>query len=236
MSEFYEQVKNIRQRHPVFFWGSSAVLILLLVATAVVAMRIPLYRAESANLDRTMTTAEREVRDRILNSRARRSELALALLQRELRLRSLEQDEVHLAIEIEGSTLALRHGAATLRETPISIGPDSTVRAPDGTTWRLVRALGERHIQSKDVSPTYMVPDWWYVSRGEVVPPEPERRVEGGLGRYVLRLDDGTAIHTRPETGPFSDGLQPAAFIVEDEAEMRAIFDALSVDTPVYIY
>jgi hypothetical protein len=236
MTGFYGQVKSVRDTHPVFFWGAFTLLILLLSGTMVMATRIPLYRAESVNLDRTMSSAERETRDRILNSQARRSELALALLQREIRLRSVEQDEVHLAIEIEDSMLALRHGPATLRETRITIGADSTIRAPDGKSWRLVQALGERHIRAKEVSPTYTVPDWWYVSRGLAVPPEAERRVEGGLGRYVLRLDDGTVIHTRPQTGPYAEGVPPAGFIVEDEAEMRAVFDALSIDTPVYIY
>jgi hypothetical protein len=183
-----------------------------------------------------MSETERETRDRILNSEARRSELAVALLQRELRLRALEEKAVHLAVSIEDSTLSLRNGPATLREIPIAIGPDSTVVAPDGRSWRLVRALGERRVRTKQTNPTLMVPEWVYYSRNETPPPESGRSVEGGLGRYLLRLDDGTEIHTRPQQGPFADGVQPAAFVVESDADMAAIFDAISVDTPVYIY
>jgi hypothetical protein len=229
-------VKGIRSSHPIFFWGVLTLVLLLFSATAVVASRIPQYRGEAAMLDQAMSETERETRDRILQSEARRSELAFALLQRELRLKALQERQIHLALSTEDSTLALRHGGATLREVRVQIGPDSVVTAPDGRTWRLVSALGERHLKAKETSPTYTVPEWVYVSRGEPVPDEANRQVPGGLGRYVLRLDDGTEIHTRPSAGPFADGVKPAGFIVENERDMKAIFDALRIDTPVYIY
>jgi hypothetical protein len=162
--------------------------------------------------------------------------LAVALLQRELRLKALAEKSVHLAVSIEDSTLSLRNGPASLREMRVVIGPDTTVTAPDGRSWRLVRALGERHIARKETNGTLLVPEWLYYSRNEPVPAESARRVEGGLGRYTIRLDDGTEIHTRPTQGPFATGARPAAFIVENEADLAAVFDAISIDTPVYIY
>jgi hypothetical protein len=229
-------VKEIRRRHPIFFWGTTTVALLLLTATVVVAARIPQYRSQSQAYDEAMTEAERTARDRILNSEAKRSELAIALIQRELRLKELADESVHLALSTADSTLSLRHGTATLREVRLTVGPDSTVVGPAGKTWRLVQALGERRLEAKESSPTLTVPEWVYVSRGEPLPPESERRIEGGLGDYVLRLDDGTEIHTRPTTGPFTTGARPGAFIVESEEDMRAMYDALELDTPVYIY
>ena len=226
---------GLRREHPIFFWGTTAVLLLLLAATVVVAVRVPEYREEAQLLNARMTDEERETRDRILDSRARRSALAMALLQRELRLKEMEDKEIHLAISLEDSTLALRHGSATLREVPVQIGPDSVIRAPDGRTWRFVRALGERHLRSKEVSPDYTVPEWVYVSRGQQVPPEEQRRVKGGLGRYVMRLDDGTEIYTLPKSGPLANQVKPASFVVAEE-HMQAIFDAVQADLPVYIY
>jgi hypothetical protein len=99
-----------------------------------------------------------------------------------------------------------------------------------------VRGLGERHLVEKQRDPVYEVPEWVYVSRGMPLPPPAERRVEGGLGRYVLRLDDGTEIHSRPASGPLATGVHPGGFIVENESDLGAIFDGLEVDTPVYIY
>jgi hypothetical protein len=236
MPEFRDDMRTLKRDHPIFFWGITTVALVLLLATVAMAIRIPQYRAQAATLDARMSETERETRDRILNSQAKRSELAIALLQRELRLRALEEESIHLAISVSDSSLSLRHGDATLREVPLTIGPDSTVMGPDGHTWRLVQALGERHLVEKERNADLTVPDWVYHSRGEPIPPADQREVEDGLGSYLLRLDDGTEIHTRPASGPFATGARPAGFIVENESDMAAIFDAISIDTPVYIY
>lgn len=235
MADSGSSFSDLRRKHPFFFWGSVVVLLVLLGGAAVMAARVPMYKREQALLNERMSEAERQTRDQILDTRARRSALALGLMQRELRLKSMQEKGVHLALSTEDSTLSLRHGPATLREARVQIGADSVIRAPDGRTWRIIRALGERHLQEKQTSPTYTVPEWVYVSRGQPVPPEEERAVEGGLGRYVLRLDDGTEIYSRPESGPFADQVKPGAFMAE-ESDLGAIFDAIERDVPVYIY
>lgn len=226
---------SLRRDHPVFFWGIVSLIAVLIGASVVVASRVPAYRSDAARLDSQMSAAERATRDRILASRAKRSELALALLQRELRLRELEQKGLHLAIDTDSALLYLRHDRATLRRASVRIGPDSIVHAPDGRTWRFVRALGQRHVQEKQTSPTYTVPEWVYIGQGVPVPPEDQRQVPGGLGDYVLRLDDGTEIYSVPEAGPLRGQVKPAAFMV-DESELQAIFDAVPAQTPVFIY
>jgi hypothetical protein len=212
------------------------VLLLFLGAAGMVAVRVPQYRREAAEIDRRMTEQEKQTRDELMAAQTRRTELGIALLQRELRLKALEEKGLHLAINTEDSTLSLRHGPATLRQVKLQIGGDSVINAPNGQSWRFVSALGERHVQDKDVGATYTIPEWVYLSRGQPVPGESERQVDGGLGRYVLRLDDGTEIYSRPKEGPFAEGVKPASFVVESEADLRAIFDAIGKDTPVYIY
>lgn len=235
MTDLQNSLRELRRDHPIFFWGTASLAGLLLVLTLAVAIRVPQYARQMAMMDRQLDDAERETRDRLLESRTRRAELALALLQREMRLKALQEKEIHLAIDTQDSTLSLRHGDATLREIPLAIGPDSVIRAPDGRTWRFVRALGERHLKEKETNPTVTIPEWVYLGRGQPVPPEEERRLEGGGGRYVLRLDDGIEIYSRPERGPLAEGVKPAAFMA-DEDGLQAIFEALKVDTPVYIY
>lgn len=218
-----------------FFWGIISLIVILLGAAAVVASRVPAYRSEAARIDRQMTEAERATRDQILDARTRRSALALALLQRELRVKALQQKGLHLAIDTDSSVLYLRHDDATLRSAPVQIGSDSIIRAPDGRSWRFVRALGERHVQEKQTSPTYTIPEWVYIGQGIPAPPEQERQVAGGLGDYVLRLDDGTEIYSTPAAGPLRGQVKPASFMVA-ETELRAIFDAVPTETPVFIY
>lgn len=228
-------IGKLKQEHPVFFWGVASLLAILLVATVAVAVRVPLYMTQAAQLDRRMDETEKEMRDRILDSRARRSALAIALMRRELSLRSMEEKGLHLAISTEDSTLSLRHGSATLREVPIAIGPDSVINAPDGRTWRFVRALGERHVKDRQTSPSYEVPEWVYIGRGEQPPPEGQRTVAGALGRYVLILDDGTEIYSEPEAGPFTEHVKPGAFMAAED-DLKAIFEAVRAQAPVYIY
>ncbi len=235
MSEHQRGISGLRREHPVFFWGTVALLLLLLTATTVVGTRVPQYRSDAAMLDEMMTETEREVRDRVLESRARRTQMAVALMQRELRIKSMQEQGIHLAISTDDSTLYLRHGPATLRQARITIGPDSVVRAPDGREWRFIRALGERHLAEKSQNQTYTIPEWVFVGQGTAVPAEEDRRVQGALGRYVLRLDDGTEIYSQPERGPYVDQVKPASYAAS-ESDLRAIFDAIRVDIPVYIY
>jgi hypothetical protein len=230
-----DAVDNLRRDHPVFFWGTMAIIGFLVVATIAIAVRIPQYQSQASQLDERMSETEREVRDGILNSRARRSELAVALLKRELDLRAMEEDGIHLALSLEDSTLSLRHGAATMREVPIRVGADSIIRAPDGRTWRFIRAVGERHIEQKQTAPSYTIPEWVYIGQGQPVPAEAERTMDGALGQYVIRLDDGTEIYSTPARGPFADAVKPGAFMA-DEDDLKAIFDAIGDQAPVYIY
>ena len=53
--------------------------------------------------------------------------------------------------------------------------------------------------------------------------------------RVTMRLDDGTEIYSKPSAGPLADTVKPAAFMARAR-DLAAIFDAVSEDTPVYIY
>jgi hypothetical protein len=147
----------------------------------------------------------------------------------------MENNGRHLAIVLKDSVLELRQGTATLRRAHLAIGRDSVVEGPDGRTWRFVQGVGERHVVRREESPTVLIPEWVYVSRGQPVPPESERRVAGGMGAYVITLDDGTAIYSRPQTGPLRDAVLPASFMAP-ASDLAAIFEAVGQDTPVYIY
>jgi hypothetical protein len=235
MAENQPRDTGFRREHPVFFWGMLALIAVFLTGTAVMGSRIPGFKQQESQILAQMSEAERATRDELLQHSERRTQLSLALLQRDVRVRALEERGLHLALSIEDSTLSLRHGPATLRSSRVTVGGDSVVTAPDGRTWRFVQPVGERRIREKSHSPAYTIPEWVYVSRGEAVPEESARRVKGGLGAYVLRLDDGTEIYSRPTTGPLAEGVKPGAFVAP-QSTLAAIFEAVRVDTPVFIY
>lgn len=227
--------RGLCRDHPVFFWGTLVLAALFVAGAAAVGMRVPKYRTETAHFNAQLTEAQKATRDSLLAHQEKRTQLAVAVLRRDIRIRSLEEKKRHLAIVLEDSMLELRMGRATLRRARLSIGADSTVRAPDGRTWRLIRPVGERKIADRQNTPTYTIPEWVYVSRGQPVPPEAERKVRGGLGTYVIRLDDGTEIYSQPASGPLKDAVKPGAFMARP-GDLAAIFDAVDDDTLVYIY
>ncbi len=235
MNEPRHQRRGLRREHPVFFWGTLAFLVLFLGGAAAVAYRVPKYRTETDAFNAQLTEAQKATRDSMLANQERRTVLAVAMLRRDMRIRSLETSQRHLAIVLEDSSLELRQGRATLRRAKLDIGPDSTIAGPGGQNWRLVRPVGERQVAERQRSPTYTIPEWVYVSRGQPVPPEGERRVAGGLGAYVIRLNDGTEIYSKPASGPLADAVKPGAFMARG-GDLGAIFDAIGTDTPVYIY
>jgi hypothetical protein len=235
MDETPPRRTGFRAEHPVFFWGTVSLIALLVVATLAVAWRIPRYNREADEIASRMTAEQRQTRAELMAQRERRTQLAVAVLQRDMRIKSLETRQRHLAVVLKDSVLELRQGRATLRRAKLSIGSDSIVRAPDGRTWRFVRGVGERHIANRRQNPTVTIPEWVYVSRGQPVPPEGERRVAGGMGSYVITLDDGTEIYSQPRAGPLKDTVIPAGFMAQAR-DLAAIFDAVKEDTPVYIY
>src|SRR5215207_567409 len=105
---------GMRREHPVFFWGTLALAGLFLAAAAAVAMRVPRYRAETAHFNAQLTAAQRATRDSLMAHQQKRTQLAVAVLRRDMRIRSLANSKRHLAIVIEDSVLELRQGRATL--------------------------------------------------------------------------------------------------------------------------
>src|SRR5215212_7646181 len=145
MDEAAPRREGFRREHPVFFWGSVALIALFVAAAGAVAMRIPRYNREAEQITARMTAAEKQTQAELLQHRQRRTQLGVALLQRDMRIKSLQTNKRHLAIVLKDSVLELRQGRATLRRVKLAIGPDSIVRAPDGRQWRFVRGVGERH-------------------------------------------------------------------------------------------
>ena len=235
MDESAPRREGFRREHPVFFWGSVALISLLVIAAAGVAYRIPRYNREAAQISARMTAEQRRTRDELLKHREQRTQLAIAVLQRDMRIKSLQTNKRHLAIVLADSVLELRQGRATLRRASLAIGPDSIIKAPDGRSWRFVAGVGERHIADRKQNATVTIPEWVYVSRGQPVPPEGERRVAGGMGAYQITLDDGTQIYSQPQAGPLKDAVIPAGFMARAR-DLASIFDAVKEDTPVYIY
>ncbi|HEV3052251.1 MAG TPA: hypothetical protein VGX50_18215, partial [Longimicrobium sp.] len=110
MSEPRPPRRGLRREHPVFFWGTLALAALFNAGAAAVATRVPRYRAETQHFNSQLTAAQRATRDSLLQAQEKRTELAVAVLRRDMRIRSLETRKRHLAIVLDDSVLELRQG------------------------------------------------------------------------------------------------------------------------------
>src|SRR5262245_35014112 len=110
MDEAEPKREGFRRNHPVFFWGTLALIAFFMAAAGAVAMRIPRYNAEAQEIASRMTAEQRQTHAELTADRQRRTRLALAVLERDIRVRSMETKQRHLAVVLADSVLELRQG------------------------------------------------------------------------------------------------------------------------------
>jgi hypothetical protein len=98
MDETAPRRTGFRAEHPVFFWGTVALIALLVIGAAAVGARIPRYNHEADEIASRMTAEQRRTRAELMEHRQKRTQLAVAVLQRDMRIKSLQTRQRHLAI------------------------------------------------------------------------------------------------------------------------------------------
>jgi hypothetical protein len=165
-------------------------------------------------------------------------DLTRETLQRELEGRlkfvsSLKAENFYLAIDTRQKKLRFYYGGTVLREADVTIGETRTVKS-DSKTWTFIPVKGAFPIEAKRVGYDWQVPEWVYAMKGEPVPAS-RPVIPNGLGRYVLSLPNGYAIHTPPSADSPLQTAKPGSYMVDEET-MRAIWSRIHRNTPVYIF
>ncbi len=160
-------------------------------------------------------------------------------LQRELEGRmkfvgSLKSENFYLSIDTKARKLRFHYGDTVLRESDVTIGEAKTLSA-SGKSWTFVPLKGAFPIEAKLVDHAWRVPEWVYAMNGQPVPAE-RPVLPGGLGKYVLLLPNGYAIHTQPAAESPLPGAKPGSYMVPEDV-MRAIWPRIVTGkTQVYIF
>lgn len=160
-------------------------------------------------------------------------------LQRELEGRmkfvgSLKSENFYLSIDTNARKLRFYYGDTVLRESDVIVGEAKTLSAND-KSWTFVPLKGAFPIESKLVDHPWRIPEWMYAMKGEPVPAE-RQVVSGGLGKYVLFLPNGYAIHTQPSAESPLQGAKPGSYMVSEDF-MRAVWPRITTgQTQVYIF
>lgn len=176
---------------------------------------------------------------RQLKEQLAETELTRDTLQKELEGRmklmtSLKSEDFHLSLDSRARKLRFYYGDKVLREDTVTIGPEKKIEA-NGKSWTFVPVKGAFPIEAKVVDHPWQVPEWAYAMNGQPVPPQ-RPTLPGGLGRYVLFLPNGYAIHTQPAEGSPLQGAKPGSYLVSEDF-LRAIWPRIKAGkTQVYIY
>jgi len=160
-------------------------------------------------------------------------------LQKELEGRmkyvsSLKSENFYLSIDTRARKLRFMYGATVLREADVTIGETRTITAP-GKNWTFVPVKGAFAVEGKAVDYAWRVPEWMYAMRNEPIPAE-RPTVKSGLGKYVLFIGNGYAIHSPPSADSPLQGAKPGSYMVQEDV-LTAIWPRIVTGkTPVYIY
>lgn len=160
-------------------------------------------------------------------------------LQRELEGRAqlvagLKSENFHLSIDTKQRRLRFYYGDTVLREAEITVGDTRTITGPD-KQWTFIPLKGAFPVEAKIVGHGWRVPEWIYAQRGEPVPAE-RPVIENGLGRYVIFLPNGYAIHSPPVENSPLQGAKPGSYMVSEDV-LRAVWPRIHKGkTQVYIF
>lgn len=147
---------------------------------------------------------------------------------------SLKSENFYLSVDTRARKLRFYYGDTVLREADLTPGEAKTLTA-SGKTWTFVPLKGAFPIEAKLVDHAWRVPEWVYALNAQPVPPE-RPTVTGGLGRYVLFLPNGYAIHTQPAEESPLKGVKPGSYMVPEDF-MRAVWPRIVTGkTQVYIF
>lgn len=128
-----------------------------------------------------------------------------------------DRKPVHEAICSAGSGVVLRDG-------------------PTGRKWVFDTPRGRFSILKKVKNPVWTKPDWAFIEEGKRPPRRAADRVEKGvLGEYALHLGDGYMIHGTLYERLLGRSVTHGCIRLGRE-DLRRVFEAVEVGTPVFIF
>ena len=144
---------------------------------------------------------------------------------------------IYLLIDTGTNRLYLMRNRCALRSAVCSTGSGRFLQDPPrNRDWTFDTPKGEFKIRRKVVNPVWIKPDWAFIEEGEPIPRNRQDRLAPEeLGDYAMDLGDGYLIHgTLYER---SLGMSVTHGCVRLGAkDLEAVFKAVKIGTPVYIF
>jgi hypothetical protein len=137
---------TFREAYPTFLKIAAAIFLALVVVDMWLVYRRVAYEREITRLRSSMTTAERQKSDLIVQSEKDKLRMALELAKRQARW----DPELHLSVSVDSGRMYLERNGALLREMRVDIAPSRIPEVGGDTMVATTLLRGERTVE--DVS------------------------------------------------------------------------------------
>lgn len=147
-----------------------------------------------------------------------------------------EADAVTLLVSISQRELTVHRGGELLHRFPVGVGTGDRLDRPRDGGWTFTTPTGAFEIGRKKEDPVWYAPDWYYVERGQPIPPaySGERYRPGVLGDYALYLSDEIAIHGTDDESTVGRASSHGCLRMRN-ADIAVVFPLVTVGTRVDI-
>ena len=142
----------------------------------------------------------------------------------------------HVRISLEEHRLYVMEGDRAIWSARIGTGTGDLLEGA-GQRWDFSTPPGRYRVQRRERDPVWILPDWYYVKRGEPIPPidSPARMRHGELGAAALYLTEEIAIHGTDHPELLGDQISHGCIRMSNEDVLR-LYGELEVGTPVIIH
>jgi lipoprotein-anchoring transpeptidase ErfK/SrfK len=215
---------------------STAIVLLLLFLIA-----IPLYLAPALQHSWGKSRVECRIDSTLLSDKTIRKQVAVInteITRLERKLASFIPTQTYIVINTTDNRFSLYRNRSLILEGFCSSGSYTLLKTEDGEKeWIFRTPRGRFTVQGKTTHPVWRKPDWAFVEEGLPIPgpAHPSRYEYGVLGDYALSLGDGYLIHGTLYQRLLGMPVTHGCIRLNDD-DLKAVFNALSVGSKVYIY
>ena len=144
---------------------------------------------------------------------------------------------VYIVIDQTQNRLYLMKDEQVLREAICSAGSGMILKEGEGgRKWVFDTPRGAFHVLSKIDDPVWKKPDWAFVEEGQPIPKDPSERFDpGALGEYALYFGNGYMIHGTLYERLLGRSVTHGCIRLGRD-DLREVFHAATIGTPIYIY
>jgi L,D-transpeptidase YbiS len=231
---------SLQMRQPADRRRGTALVVTALVLTAAGTMGLAAYgtgygyrmvEAEAVKIAAEIPADPKSLKQMQSKLRSQQRQLVTALERKAPR-------GVYIVIDQTQNRLYLMEDEKVLREAVCSAGSGLILQEQERgkRQWIFDTPRGVHKVRSKIEDPVWKKPDWAFVEEGKPIPTNPEERfAPGELGEYALYFGNGYMIH-----GTLYERLLGRSVthgcIRLGRADLREVYRAAAIGTPIYIY